>query len=222
MTSTISLPGYDFHSCFRPGSMPSHKVGVHQISPTTFAIWVLRTSREDHNALAAQITGALEVNEPATALRTFNEELCDEGQGTPRSIELGALLLDTQSHLVTISAAGCFMPVLRTPEDTIVEFRASNNAPPLGLIPDAEFPSEQIQLCENSSVIWVSPYTRQSVSRSSEIYDVARGFSALTSPPREPQAIVHSVENDVTDFSSGRSSSEDICVFCFQRTAGSI
>jgi serine phosphatase RsbU (regulator of sigma subunit) len=168
--------------------------------------------------LVNKLHTALSTDAPNATLKTLNDGLCEASPDGSRCAEVGIMVLNGSDHTLKATAAGDFLPELRTPNDDVVQLDRSKIGVPLGTIPSADYVTQGVELPPKTSVIWVSPYTTQIQNPSGEPYGLNRVRSQFKLARAEPVSIVESIADDITQFIENRGQIEDICIMCFQRT----
>jgi serine phosphatase RsbU (regulator of sigma subunit) len=217
-TAPPNLRDYVFHGCNRAGRRPSHEIGCIKLSEDILALWAIRTNSPDgRSKLIDELHQALSTAAPDAVLKALNDGLCEAHPPASHSAEVSVMVLNRSNHTLAITAAGDFLPHLRTPDDNNGQLDHSKTGVPLGLIPSMEYTTQLIELVPTTTVIWVSPYTTQNLNASGEMYNRYRILDQLKALPPEPTLMIDWITNDIETFIGNRDQCEDICVVCFQR-----
>ena len=212
------VPGYAFHACNHPGEWPSHAIGCVNLPEDRLALWTIRMRHpERRSKLVRELEIALIEDTPAEILSSLNDALCQAFPDGLCIAEICVMVLDWSAHRLIATSAGDFLPVIRTPNDDIVELDRSKNGIPLGMLPSLDYSSQTIEIAATASVIWVSPYTTLIQNTSGRLYGTHDIPDRIRAAPREPALMVEHIVKDIEDFVGSSDQLEDISIMCFQR-----
>jgi sigma-B regulation protein RsbU (phosphoserine phosphatase) len=106
------------------------------------------------------------------------------------------LLLDTGGELKTLSSAG----------------------PPVGMMPEMEYPVSQVQLDPGSRLIFYSDGLTEAMNVAEEMYGEERLYELLKSCPScDVERLQQTVLDDVGTFTGGAPQSDDLTLLLVQR-----
>lgn len=213
-----SLPGYGIDFLCLPGRRQSHEVGARRILENLLAVWVLEMSSDDgRREVMQELTHALTQYAPAMALRKVNDAICTHNQSDLRWASVLVLLVNRAEHSLEIASAGLNGPDFRSPDNQVVAGNRGVDTVPLGVIPDVEFSSQIADFAAGTTAVWVSPYSAQLMSPTSEMYGRARVREQIRAAPPGPHGVVRAIADDMVQFIGDRHQGDDICVLCIQR-----
>ena len=155
---------------------------------------------------------------PAEAVQMLNSDLAESALDD-RFVTFALVVLDPQSHHLTIVNAGHMPPLRRRSADGNVESLATEEAGlPLGIEAQATYQEFDVALETGDAVVLYTDGISDAMNPAGEMYGAARLHDALAGGPREVAALGKAVLDDVQRFADGQRQIDDICLICFGRT----
>ncbi len=167
--------------------------------------------------LSAEVRFALATcNTASEAVRNLNSAI--EDLNLDRFVTMVLVLLDRNSHQLTVVNAGHMQPiVLRSggevfrPDDRLSDV-------PIGILDSADFPEYTIDVEEGDSVLLYTDGVNESMDRDGKQYGVDRMIDRMKdAEEKTPESITENIISDLKVHIGEESQFDDICVVTFRR-----
>lgn len=158
------------------------------------------------------------ISEPdlATAMTGLNAEISVSGLGH-RFITCLIMVIDPQTHQMTLVNAGHLAPLRRSPSGKVDSIGAAESAMPLGILADQKFQQTKYDLNPGESWLVFTDGVTEAMRSAKEIYGNKRLIEFVSRHTGNIDTLVTSVVDDVDAFVAGRPQGDDICLVGFQR-----
>jgi serine phosphatase RsbU (regulator of sigma subunit) len=227
------VPGYEFFSYYEPaqqvggdyygfiplsGAQPRMAVMLGDVAGkgVPAALMMAKLSADARSCMLSE-------PDPAKAISTLNDLLCQHTTDMDRFVTLAAALLDYQAHTVTLVNAGHPMPLLvRLDALAPVEAGAKGSSGlPLGVMDGYRYESSQVSLGPGDYLLIFSDGITESMDKQNRQLDYLKAISsALQDGARTPKALGERLVKTVKQHAAGRPQHDDATLVCFGRTAG--
>ena len=176
----------------------------------TAAMMMAKVSAESRFALATS-------SDPVEAIRKMNESLAD--MNVDRFVTLVLGVLDHQTNNMKIVNAGHMPPILRRGESNEITLVDGNESGlPLGVMPDAEFQSIEIQLDAGDTIVMYTDGINESMNENDEQLTVTRLVEEIKiSQTKTPDAIGALICQVVDRHVGTQATIDDMCLVCVGR-----
>ena len=152
----------------------------------------------------------------ATAMTSLNAEISVSGLGH-RFITCLIMVLDPQSHQLTLVNAGHLSPLRRDPSGKVEPIGAAESGMLLGIVADQKFQQTKFNLNPGEAWLVFTDGVTEAMRSQKEIYGNKRLTELIAKGPTKIDELVKAVVEDVEAFVEGRPQSDDICMVGFQR-----
>ena len=152
----------------------------------------------------------------ATAMTSLNAEISISGLGH-RFITCLIMVIDPQTHELTLVNAGHLSPLRRSATGKIDPIGALESGMPLGIVSDQKFQQTKYELLAGESWLVFTDGVTEAMRSQKEIYGNKRLTDFYAKAPAKIDDIVKAVVEDVEAFVEGQPQSDDICMVGFQR-----
>jgi serine phosphatase RsbU (regulator of sigma subunit)/pSer/pThr/pTyr-binding forkhead associated (FHA) protein len=154
----------------------------------------------------------------ADAVSKLNEQMQEAGM-LDRFVTLGACLLDSNLHQVTVVNAGHVPPMIyRKASDAFEEAMPRSHAGlPLGVADGIAYESVTTTLEPGDSVLLFTDGVTEAQNKDDQDLKMTGALEALKAAPRTPQGFVEHLIATVREFAKGRKPHDDITVVAFGR-----
>ena len=153
----------------------------------------------------------------AEAMTRLNAEIVSSGVGH-RFVTCIMMMLDPQTHELTIANAGHMAPIHRSRSQQVTAVGADVSDMPLGVISDQQFKQHQIRFEPGDSLVLFTDGISEGMNYAGEIYGTERLASFVGGGPQQMKALVNAIIEDVELFCDGRPQRDDMCLVAIQRT----
>ncbi len=152
----------------------------------------------------------------ASAMTGLNAEISTSGLGH-RFITCLIMVIDPQSHQLTLVNAGHLSPLRRDVSGKVNPIGAVESGMPLGILADQKFQQTKFDLNPGESWLVFTDGVTEAMRAPNEIYGNKRLSEFFAKAPTKIDETVKAVVADVELFVEGRPQSDDICMVGFQR-----
>ena len=218
------IDGYDFFHFYEPANqvggdyfdyvpLPNKRLGVVLADVSgkgmPAALLMAKLSSETRYCLASEPT-------PAAALSQLNRNFCSAGW-EDRFVTLLMLVLDTESHQVTMVNAGHMSPYLRHADRTLEAVGESITGVPIGVVDGFEYEQCSLTLAPGESLTSFTDGFSEAMNIDNELYGFERLETSLKSDISDLPTLGKSVLDAVKLFAGNRRQSDDMCLLCLGR-----
>ena len=152
----------------------------------------------------------------AAAMTGLNADISTSGLGH-RFITCLIMIIDPETHQLTLVNAGHLSPLRRSPSGQVVPIGAVESGMPLGILADQKFQQTKYDLQPGESWLVFTDGVTEAMQSPKEIYGNKRLSAFYAKSPTNIDETVKAVVADVEAFVEGRPQSDDICMVGFQR-----
>jgi serine phosphatase RsbU (regulator of sigma subunit) len=168
-----------------------------------------RIKAESQACFAGEVTATF-------AVAQLNQRLCDIGEDA--FVTLIAVVLDPQTHAVTVVNAGHFPPILRRAKGNIEDPGKDKMGLPLGILQGQEYQHWSFHLQPGDSLMLFTDGFVDAENTKHEPYGVERMEQQFAVSHGSPKQIVDLLLEQVRDHLTGATQYDDITLVCIQRT----
>ena len=158
----------------------------------------------------------LTTEDPAEAVTRLNAEIASSGLGH-RFITFLVMVLDTETHELTIVNAGHPPPLMRSPDGKVVPLGRDASSLPLGILPDQQYSSASARIEPASFVITFTDGVTEAMSEARETYGKSRFGEYLKAADGSIDEVVKGLVADVEEFAGEGPLKDDTCIVALQR-----
>jgi len=158
--------------------------------------------------------------EPREAISRLNRIFCGSGW-EDRFVTLVLAVLDPALHEVTIVNAGHLPPLLRRGPDVVEPVAEAETRLPLGVEAGIVYEQATMPLSPGECLTLYTDGITEAMNRAGELYGRARLLDRLRGEADKVAGIGQGILDDVKQFVGARPQSDDMCLACFGRAAGS-
>lgn len=199
-----------FDYLYLPGRRLAIAVGDVAGKGMPAALLMARVLAEQRYCLLAERTLA----EALTRLNGQLAEYIPEG----RFITCALLVLEPESHRVTLANAGHLPPLLRRKGSSVVEpLGAAKAGWPLGIDLEISYSQAEVTLESGDVIVLFTDGLTEAEDLSGERYQLRRLADLLAQAPNQVDSLAHAVLQDVRRFAAGKELGDDFTLVCFGR-----
>jgi phosphoserine phosphatase RsbU/P len=153
---------------------------------------------------------------PAKVLSALNAEIPLQGIGH-RFITFVLLLLDPQTHELTIANAGHPLPIVRPPDGKAASIGSEDSGVPLGITPKQDYRELKLAMEPGTAVIGYTDGITEARSPADELFGLARLEQLAAASAAPAEELVRAIVRDVDHFCGPRHQWDDMCLVCLRR-----
>lgn len=161
-------------------------------------------------------------SDPAQVVTRLNKHLDPRGQ-LDMFITFLLIILDVETHRMTLVNAGHPAPLIRRGDGRIEEFGRGSSSIPLAIMPNCVYRSVETHLGEDDVVILYSDGVTDAMNSAHRRFDEAgRLVSTIRQAPGGPSEIGECIMREVRQHVGSQSQFDDITLICLGRKVGGI
>jgi serine phosphatase RsbU (regulator of sigma subunit) len=153
----------------------------------------------------------------AAAMNALNAEIASSGLGY-RFITCVVVMLDPQTHEISIANAGHLPPYLRSARGRIKALAEEVSGMPLGVAPSQQFEEVKVTVKPEEMLVLYTDGITEAMNPKSELYGGKRLRKFLSDGSSGTEDLVKGIVADVETFCKERSQKDDMCIVCVRRT----
>jgi serine phosphatase RsbU (regulator of sigma subunit)/pSer/pThr/pTyr-binding forkhead associated (FHA) protein len=217
------VAGYEFFDFYRPAyqvggdyfdylPLPDGRLGVivadvvgHGVAA---ALLMAKLSAEARYCLASG-------RQADQAINMLNERLCRLHMD--RFVTAVLVILDPESHEVSVANAGHMAPILRTKVGAISEPGSAEAGLPLGIMEGLGYVETKVRLAPGDSLTLYTDGLNEAANEAGELYTIKRIHQCVESVSGSPQVLGQSVMDSVSEFVGQAAQGDDMCLVSFGR-----
>jgi sigma-B regulation protein RsbU (phosphoserine phosphatase) len=216
------LAGYDFFDYYQPANhvggdyydyipLPDNRLGI--VVADVVGHGVAAALLMSKLSASVRFSLAME-SEPALALTRLNRTLSPE-TFDGRFVTLVMVVLNSQSHEITLVNAGHMAPLLRRANGTITDLGSGKSGMPLMVEEAYEYQQYIDQLQPGDTLVLFTDGITEATNQNDELYGTARLREQVrtAAPPQVGQQVIADVER----FMGERAAKDDMCLVCCGR-----
>jgi serine phosphatase RsbU (regulator of sigma subunit) len=221
------LDGYSFYDYYNPMeqiggdyfdyiSLPDGRVAIvvadvvgHGI---TAALLMAKLSAETRTSLLTEPN-------PAEAMKRLNERLC--ALNTQKLVTMILVVIDPETHRVTMVSAGHMSPLHRTPDGVVHSPADAIMKPPqypLSLDTDTEYMQTEITLGSGESLTLYTDGINEALDPDGKLYTIPRLKGHVEANHKSIPEMGQVIIDDVRRFIGKAKQNDDMCLVCVGRT----
>ncbi|MCA8996797.1 MAG: SpoIIE family protein phosphatase [Planctomycetaceae bacterium] len=158
------------------------------------------------------------VTDASEAMARINDHMCAKAvEG--RFVTFVLMILDPETHKLTVVNAGHMSPMIRKPDGTIEEFDDEMIGLPIGVLEGFTFDQAEREIAPGETVLVYTDGVSEAMDPDNELYGMEqlREFVAKASP--NPRELGIALREDVRRHAKGRPQNDDITMLAFGREA---
>jgi serine phosphatase RsbU (regulator of sigma subunit) len=152
------------------------------------------------------------------ALTKINDHMCAHAvEG--RFVTFTLVILDTETHEMSLSIAGHMSPMVRKVDGTIEEFPEEAVGMPLGVVAGMPFDVSKRTLQPGETVVLYTDGVSEAMNHADDLYTPERLRDLVAKSPPLPTNMGKVIRDDVRKHADGRYQNDDITLMVFGRNA---
>ena len=156
---------------------------------------------------------ALAESDPGRVLMWMNRAVLESGQDDI-FVTLVYVLLDSKTGMLTIANAGHMPPVVRRAAELDVRVLDKVSGLPLGVLPDADYESEQFQMRSADALMLYTDGLVEAMSPGKEMYGMQRLERAMARGPSDSQVVLERTLTDMQKHVLDAPQFDDTTIVC--------
>lgn len=153
--------------------------------------------------------------EPEDLLNKINTILCERAK-RGMFVTLIYMLLDTEKKVIQFANAGHLSPVYADGKETRLIGSNDAKGPPLGILPDVQYKSEEFELKKNCSLTLYTDGIIEAKNSAGQLYGTQRLLKEIGKQLLSPETLIESIISDVDKFSQTQGQSDDLTLLNFK------
>jgi serine phosphatase RsbU (regulator of sigma subunit)/pSer/pThr/pTyr-binding forkhead associated (FHA) protein len=218
------VPGYEFYHFYEPANhiggdyydyipLPDGRLGIVVADVVGHGIAAALLMSK----LSASVRFSLALEpEPSRALTRLNRALCSE-TFDGRFVTLVMVVLNSQTHEITVVNAGHMAPILRRANDKVSELGAGRSGLPLMVDESTEYQQYNDRLNPGDTLVLYTDGITEAINSDGQLYGSARLREDVRTAP--PSRMGEEVIARVQKFMNQQASQDDMCLVCCARRA---
>jgi serine phosphatase RsbU (regulator of sigma subunit) len=152
---------------------------------------------------------------PAAAMRILNECLCSCGCGD--FVTMLAVVLDPETHELSIVNAGHVSPIWRRANGTAEDLEIDRPGLPLGVVGEIEYEEQTIQFLPGDMLILYTDGLFEALDPQGRPFSIDRLRSCIDAADMDVSTTGQAIVSNVVQHIGSRPQDDDICLVCLQR-----
>lgn len=158
------------------------------------------------------------VTDASQAVYKINNHMCAKAvEG--RFVTFVFVILDTNTHMMSVVNAGHMSPMVRKADGTIEEFSEDAIGVPIGVVEDYEFESVSRKLEKGETVVIFTDGVSEAMNPAGELYGLDTLRNIITKNSPHALELGPAIRADVKRHANGRPQNDDITLMVFGRNA---
>lgn len=221
------IPGYEVFDYYEP----AHQIGGDffgyvPLPDGRMAIVLADVSGKGVSAALVMATLSADVRyclaierDVAQAVSRINESFCRSGWDD-RFATLVVAVLDPLAHRLSIVNAGHLPVFLRDVAGTVRTVGAEESGLPLGVDPEHAYLGVDVDFDRGSTLVLYTDGISEAMDHEQRTYGLGRLMRILADPVKNAEELGRRVLGDVERHAAGQIRSDDMCLVCLARSAG--
>jgi serine phosphatase RsbU (regulator of sigma subunit) len=221
------IPGYEVFDYYEP----AHQIGGDffgyvPLPDGRMAIVLADVSGKGVSAALVMATLSADVRyclaierDVAQAVSRINESFCRSGWDD-RFATLVVAVLDPLAHRLSIVNAGHLPVFLRDAAGTVRTVGAEESGLPLGVDPEHAYLGVDVDFDRGSTLVLYTDGISEAMDHEHRTYGLGRLMRILADPVKNAEELGRRVLGDVERHAAGQIRSDDMCLVCLARSAG--
>lgn len=155
--------------------------------------------------------------DPATAISRLNAEIASSGLGH-RFITFLCMVLNPQTHQLSVVNAGHLTPILRSLDGTISTFGREQASLPLGIVPDLVYQEMSIQIAVGDRIVAFTDGATEALNAEKNIYGRPRLESLVADTTDTVDVLLQKITSEVESFTADIATRDDLCLIGIHRS----
>ena len=157
-----------------------------------------------------------DVNE---AMAAINKHMC-HSMVEGRFVTYLLMIIDLDTHSMTLSNAGHMSPLIRCTDGTVEEFDDETIGIPVGIIDDYPYEVVSRTLNIGETIVLITDGVDEAMDPDGNLYGKERVREFVQNSPPQTEALGRSLLADVRKHANGRAQNDDITIMTFGRMDG--
>ncbi len=217
------IPGYSFFQYYNPASQIGGDY-FDYIELSNNRIVVVLADVVGHGVAAAMFMAKLSaetrfafatIDDPRAAMKTLNDRIT--ALGAERFVTMAAIILDYAKHKANIVIAGHMPPIVLRADKTIEEPGEEAGGPPLGIVEDIPFDSEEIELNPGESMTLYTDGIFEAPNAAGVQYSIERVRQQVRQNSGNIEATGNEIVSQVKRHITGCDQEDDMCLVILGR-----
>jgi serine phosphatase RsbU (regulator of sigma subunit) len=153
---------------------------------------------------------------PAKVLAALNDESFVQGLGH-RFITFVLLMLNPQTHELTIANAGHMPPIIRSRDGKATSFGVKDSGMPFGISRNQDFRELKIPMEPGSAVIVYTDGVTDAMNPADELFGRAKLEQVVAAAAPSAGDLIKTIVKEVDRFCGARLQQDDMCLVCVRR-----
>ncbi|GAB4138563.1 MAG: SpoIIE family protein phosphatase [Planctomycetaceae bacterium] len=150
------------------------------------------------------------------AIRKINNHMCANAvEG--RFVTFILVVIDLNTHEMSLVNAGHMAPLIRLPDKTVEEFQGEKIGIPIGIMEDYSYEIAQRTLKPGEMVVIITDGVDEAMNEHSELYSKERVVEFVKNGPAKAEDLGRALLADVRQHANGRPQNDDITIMTFGR-----
>ncbi|HEX4072255.1 MAG TPA: SpoIIE family protein phosphatase [Planctomycetaceae bacterium] len=154
---------------------------------------------------------------PGKVLSALNEEIHSQGMGH-RFVTFVLLMLNPETHELTIANAGHLPPIVRWPDGKVASVGREHSGMPLGIRPKQEYGELTFPVEPETTLTVCTDGITEAMNAANDLFGRVRLEGLIASHPGSAEQLVKGIVTEVDRFCGHRPQRDDMCVVCLRRS----
>jgi sigma-B regulation protein RsbU (phosphoserine phosphatase) len=154
---------------------------------------------------------------PGKVLSSLNEEILTQGMGH-RFVTFVLLMLNPETHELTIANAGHLPPIVRSPDGEAKSIGRKESGMPLGIRSKQEYGELTIQIAPGTNLTVYTDGITEAMNPAHDLFGRMRLEELIAAHPGSAEQLVKTIVTEVDRFCGNRPQRDDMCVVCLRRS----
>ena len=154
---------------------------------------------------------------PGKVLAALNEEIHTQGMGH-RFVTFVLLMLNPETHELTIANAGHLPPIVRSPDGEATSIGRKESGMPLGIRSNQQYGELTLQIEPGTNLTVYTDGITEAMNPAHDLFGRVRLEEFIAAHPGSAEQLVKTIVTEVDRFCGNRPQRDDMCVVCLRRS----
>jgi phosphoserine phosphatase RsbU/P len=218
-------PGYEFFDYYEPARRVGGDYFDYVVMPDRrIAIGLADVAGKGVPAalLMARLYSAVRLHlftqpTPGKVLSALNQDIHSQGMGH-RFVTFVLLMLNPETHELTIANAGHLPPIVRSPDGKVASLGRERSGMPLGIRPNQDYGEFMLPVEPGTALTVCTDGITEAMNPASDLFGRARLEEFIASEPGSAEQLVKGIVTEVDRFCGHLPQRDDMCVVCLRRS----